>query len=146
MSGVSISITEAGQMLKAVLERAQPLESYRIATAILRESALKNFSFSGRPRWAPLSDTTRKKRRGGLPLQRTGALRNSITSSYDRSGGSVYTSIKYAPTQQYGARKGEYARNVPWGDVPARPFIVAQDRDITAIENAIARLIDTGER
>lgn len=44
--------------------------------------------------------------------------------------------MEYAATQQFGAKKGEFRSTkngapVPWGDIPARPFlgISADDED-----------------
>jgi phage virion morphogenesis protein len=41
---------------------------------------------------------------------------------------------KYASTQQFGAKQGEYGSTrhgapIPWGDIPARPFLGLSDRD-----------------
>jgi len=37
--------------------------------------------------------------------------------------------LKYAGTFHYGAKKGQYAKRTPWGDIPARPFLGLSDDD-----------------
>jgi len=77
------------------------------------------------------------------PLLDTGTLRNSIqVLEIGRDSATVGTREKYAATHQHGAKKGQYGKTrrggpIPWGDVPARPFIGVSD---DAMEN-IRRLI-----
>jgi phage virion morphogenesis protein len=75
--------------------------------------------------WAALSPVTIAKRRNGSskPLNDTGRLKASITSNASQHEVTVGTNTIYAPTHQFGANQGEYAPHVPWGDVPARPFL-----------------------
>lgn len=84
--------------------------------------------------WNSLSETTERKRREGRksrsnkPLVDTGVLSSSIVEKQGKNWVAVGTNVKYAKTQQYGAKKGKYGRTkkggpIPWGDVPARPFL-----------------------
>lgn len=100
-----------------------------ISRALLSETMM-NFQFGGRPAWAGLSPLTIARRRGGAGaiLQDTGELKRSITATHTEDTASVGTNLKYAPTHQFGARQGEFGRSdrntpLPWGDIPARPFI-----------------------
>ncbi|MFW2176652.1 MULTISPECIES: phage virion morphogenesis protein [unclassified Moraxella] len=100
-----------------------------ISRQLVTETNL-NFDFGGRPVWAGLSPVTLARRRGGAGwiLQDTGKLKKSITSSHTIDTATVGTNLKYAPTHQFGATQGQYGytkRNspIPWGDIPARPFI-----------------------
>lgn len=87
--------------------------------------------------WAALSPLTlerrRKAGRGAQILRDTGRLMNSI--SYKVAGDSVkvFTNVVYAGTHQLGARQGDYRASppIPWGNVPARPFMgySASDED-----------------
>lgn len=61
----------------------------------------------------------------------------STTITYQVRGDTLYVGspMEYAGTQQFGARQGQYGRSrrggpIPWGDIPARPFlgISADDR------------------
>lgn len=54
---------------------------------------------------------------------------------YLATGGSVEigSSLEYSAVQQFGAGKGEFGRSkrgpIPWGDIPARPFLGFSDED-----------------
>lgn len=91
-----------------------------------------------------------RKKRGG-PTKRTAAraagkrpligesqrLRKEIAYQVGGRHVEVGSSLVYSATQQFGARRGQFgggARPVPWGDIPARPFlgVSAQDSDLVA--------------
>lgn len=100
-----------------------------ISRALLSETMM-NFQFGGRPAWAGLSPLTIARRRGGAGaiLQDTGELKRSIKATHSNDTATVGSNLKYAPTHQFGARQGEFGRSdrntpLPWGDIPARPFI-----------------------
>ena len=107
--------------------------------------------------WAPLSDVTasrppdgnRMGRRGRAnKLQVSRSLLDSIVANYDQTTAVVGTNLAYATTQHFGARKGEFGRGnfktrkgsfpIPWGDIPARPFLGVSPVDETAITDIIA--------
>lgn len=55
----------------------------------------------------------------------------------------VGTPMVYAATQQFGARKGQFGRSrhgapIPWGDIPARPFLGLSPADQDAVLATIA--------
>ncbi len=83
---------------------------------------------SGEP-WKPLSNTALQRRRQGNGagdaqiLQDSGVLKNSFTHYADNQSVEIGTAVEYALTHQFGATKGQYAPGVPWGDIPARPFM-----------------------
>lgn len=84
--------------------------------------------------WAALSPATLAKRGGGAQILRdTGRLMNSISYRVNGDSVSVFTNVIYAPTHQLGAKQGAYRASppIPWGDVPARPFLgySASDED-----------------
>lgn len=57
------------------------------------------------------------------------------TINYRVSGDRLFigSPMIYAATQQFGARKGQFGRSkrgpIPWGDIPARPFLGLSDQD-----------------
>lgn len=53
--------------------------------------------------------------------------RASITKNASQFEVTIGTNEVYGPTHQFGAAKGEYAPGVPWGDIPARPFLPTED-------------------
>ena len=75
--------------------------------------------------WAALSPVTIAKRRNSSskPLNDTGRLKASITSNATQHEVTIGTTELYGKTHQFGANQGEYAPHVPWGDIPARPFL-----------------------
>lgn len=83
--------------------------------------------------WPDLSEVTkarREKRRKwpGPILRVTGDLARSIHSRHGRGHAVAGTGLEYAPTHQFGAAKGEFGTTgrgapIPWGDIPARPFL-----------------------
>ena len=85
--------------------------------------------------WLPLSPVTaalRKKGQGGQPLLDTGRLRSSVTYRAVNRGVEVGTDVIYARTHQFGVKQGAYGRTkrngpIPWGNVPARPFMPSRN-------------------
>lgn len=91
-------------------------------------------------RWAPLTPATKKERRkkryrAGPILERSGDLQSRIVADHDATTAVAGTNLVYARTHQFGARRGQFRggkRPIPWGDVPARPFLGVSDetRDV----------------
>lgn len=105
----------------------------------LVDSTKKRFESQSGPDgvpWERNSELT-KSRKGGRdqPLTHDGALGKEIY--YDVVGGDtleVGSTMEYAGTQQFGAKQGQFGRSkrntpIPWGDIPARPFIGISDAD-----------------
>lgn len=159
------------EIKSAPLEAAMAAISRRIAHkadllddvgAALAENVRMTFVMGASPYgvpWAPL------RHRKGQPLRDTGRLMNSITHRVVGNTVEVGTNVEYAPTHQFGARMGEYGRYyqlsrlkydkgdfrryagsrkghpIPWGNVPARPFLpnqaaglpAAWEQEITAL-------------
>lgn len=89
-------------------------------------------------RWAPLSEVTQERRRSGRGsgsnkiLRDTGVLANSMTYQAAANSVEIGTGVEYAVTHQFGSSKGEFGRTsrgapIPWGDIPARPFLPEDD-------------------
>ncbi|MCF9046624.1 phage virion morphogenesis protein [Acinetobacter nectaris] len=92
-----------------------------------------NFDSEGRPAWAGLSAVTLAKRKGGKKLYQTGQLRNSISTKVNKDEVVIGTNDPKAATHQFGAKQGQYGHNkrnvpLPWGNIPARPFL-PMDKD-----------------
>ena len=84
--------------------------------------------------WSALSPVTAKKRRGSTSqiLSDTGRLRNSVNARVQGDSVTVGTNVEYAAPQQFGAKKGAFGSTrrgapIPWGDIPARPFLPTRD-------------------
>ncbi len=107
---------------------------------------------TGKP-WAPLSPVT---------LARKAKNRDKILTEYAYlSGNLVYQAgpnflevgspSKYAGTHQFGAPQGAFGKNrrnapIPWGNIPARPFLGLSDDDRTAIHQTILNFITNQQR
>jgi len=79
--------------------------------------------------WAPWSeDYAASGRHGSDLLHKRGDLFGSIVHELEPNGVVVGSDMVYAPTHQYGAKKGAFGtmKNgspIPWGNISARPFL-----------------------
>ena len=78
------------------------------------------------------------------PLIDTGTLAESITWQLLPHGVMIGSDRKYASTQQFGASKGQFGhdkfgRPIPWGNIPARPFLGLSAQDETEVMDIIRR-------
>lgn len=112
---------------------------------IVHASIMKNFEKGGRPEWKPLSPVTKKirKEKGKWPgqiLVVSGALKRIIyKAGQDRVTFSA--NPNYAILHQFGAKKGSLGGGLPWGDIPARPFMMVQEEDWDEIKNELGDLL-----
>ena len=107
-----------------------------------RERFVTQTAPDGTP-WAPLSESTkrRKKRNRDKILTRDGFLRGNLAYRADATSVVVGSPSIYAGTHQFGAYEGSFGYAfggipIPFGDIPARPFLGLSDDDeaeITAL-------------
>lgn len=101
----------------------------------------------GRGKWPTLSDTTKARRRAigkwpGKMLQVSSAgLASANQPSHGRDFAQVSNNKVYAPTMHYGAQKGAFGTTrrggpIPWGNIPARPWLVFTDEARETIREA----------
>lgn len=92
--------------------------------------------------WAPLSPTTLARKRDPRPLfGESRRLSSEIAYKAGSDFVEVGSSLVYAAVHQFGAAQGAFGRTrrgapIPWGDIPARPFLGLADddrRDVLAI-------------
>lgn len=71
------------------------------------------------------------------PLVMSGTLRDQI--HYQISGDLllVGSTMIYAATQQFGAKKHEFGKGAPWGDIPAREFLGISIADEAELINIV---------
>lgn len=112
-----------------------PADIMRQVADVLEDATARAFDGEEDPAtgvmWDPLSQTTldlNPARKDGSILQASGQLAAGIVSDYGRDFAEVGSNKVYAPTHQFGAEKGEFGtssrgRPIPWGDIPARPFL-----------------------
>lgn len=150
----SDTISPALQALGARLSDLTPL--MRQIAAILESEIEDNFEAEGRPAWDALSPVTIKRREKGghwpgKKLQVTGQLAASIESAHTATEATAGTNKEYAKTQQFGAAKGAFGATskgapIPWGDIPARPFINPSAQGIADIEAAVLAYATAGTK
>ncbi len=108
-----------------------------------RERFASETSPDGTP-WAPLTEATkaRKRRNRDKILTRDGFLRGNLAYRADADSVEVGSPSIYAGTHQFGAPAGSFGSGIPWGDIPARPFLVdAEGRLAASDEAAIHEII-----
>jgi phage virion morphogenesis protein len=176
-AAVSISDNDAQvqKLLGRIYRRSgDAIPAMKIIGQIVRTSVIRNFEKEGRPnKWAPLSETTLKRRKKGGGILRVKGMAGGLMGSINVKASSrtvvIGTNKIYAATHQFGAKKGEFGRvpvarrlgkggrsgatvytkgwlmPVPWGDIPARPFLMVQDEDWTEMKEALTDYItETG--
>jgi len=117
-----------------------------ILTTSTKQRFQQGIAPDGTP-WAPNSEATLARKRGSKPLiGRTRLLGRLITSEASPTGVSWGSNLIYAAVQQMGAAEGVFGQNangdpLPWGNIPARPFIGMSDNDRAAIITTLEAFI-----
>jgi len=95
--------------------------------------------------WAPLSESyrERKKRNQDKILTLDGFLGGQISYRASVDEVLVGSDRVYAGTHQFGAKKGSFGTTsrgspIPWGDIPARPFLGLSEEDRDVIEGMVS--------
>ena len=137
-----------------------------ILEAAAQETFREQEAPDGTP-WADLSKHTKRRREKagkwpGQILRVSGDLARSITSAHTATEAAAGTNLVYAPVHQFGAKKGAFGsspsagyrdrstdtvvryslvtpRPLPWGDIPARPFLGVSGETGSDILDAINR-------
>ena len=85
--------------------------------------------------WAPNAPSVvRRKGRDDPLIGETGLLADRIHYRVTRNHLEVGSPMEYAATQHFGAKRGDFGttssgRPIPWGDIPARPFLGLSEED-----------------
>lgn len=85
--------------------------------------------------------------RAGSKRPLIGETQRLSTEIFHQVSGSevdIGSGLIYAGVQQFGAKKGAFGadghgRSLPWGDIPARPFLGVSDSDAVLIEDIVGR-------
>ena len=112
-----------------------------------RERFVDQKAPDGKP-WATLTPTTRERKRRNKDkiLTLEGYLRGNLAYRAGADQVEVGSPSIYAGTHQFGARKGAFGKTargapIPWGDIPARPFLGLSDDDQDEIGRIVARYL-----
>lgn len=165
MSGAEIKIDEFTPTLEAISARLSDMtEVFQDIGEYLVDSTKQRFNDGVAPdgtAWAPKSQATidsyrqREAKAGNAAIDfrplfgASGSLSSNIV--YEASADSVTwgSPMIYAAVQQFGASKGEFGAasngsSIPWGDIPARPFIGISDEDRQVITADLSEWIENG--
>ena len=139
---VDIDLGELTAALRALTAKVgAPTLALREIGDVLTASTKRRFAAQTDPdghRWAPLSPVTLARKTNPRILTMHGYLGDGIRSQLLDGGKAVAvgTDRVYGAAMQFGMAKGYAGTNrrgrpIPWGDIPARPFLglSAQDRD-----------------
>ena len=102
--------------------------------------------------YAPKSPVTlanyMRKREGvnATPLNHLGDLFRQIDHEAGRDSVEISANTVYAAVQQFGARQGAFGRTkrnspIPWGDIPARPFLGISAEDEANIADTVTEYL-----
>lgn len=162
-TGVKVQDKEVRDLFKRLKKQGEDFTPVmKVIGEILRTSAVKNFEAGGRPKWEPLSlatlfsgrkgkFTTKKGRfkkgveekfRNRRVLIKSSRLMSSINSKASKDRTETGTNAIYAAIHQFGGDAGR-GRKVK---IPARPFLMVQDEDMTEIRQSITAHIMAAEK
>ena len=131
----------------------------RVIATQLADRAEASFQTEAAPGGAPwpklkpstVRDRTRLDHAGNKMLQRSGALVRSILADWGPATAVAGTNVPYARTHQFGAKKGQFGTGsyktrdgsfpIPWGDIPARPFLGVSPGDAEKIKQTLLEFI-----
>ena len=90
--------------------------------------------------WAAKSPFAKSK--DSRPLMNTGEMARNINHQYGPDFVEVIATGVQVRTMHFGAAKGAFGetpggRPIPWGDIPARPFMGLSDSDRSGISDAL---------
>ena len=169
--GYKITDTDAQQALKRMIDKGKDMRVplMEIGETVLLVSTKARFQTSTAPdgsKWAANSPVTISRyvlRHGGTRtkdkklLSEKGetlwANKKPLIGRSKRLGHSIAwqmigannleigSPMIYAWVQQFGVGKGEFGKNVPWGDIPARAFLGLSSEDSAAIVRISIRFL-----
>ncbi|MGJ8523021.1 hypothetical protein R84981_001714 [Carnimonas sp. R-84981] len=123
-----------GQLEQRLADLSTPLRDIGEMLLLSTDDRFRSqVSPDGRP-WAPLSPTTLARKKGGRILRERGFLQDTIRYQVNNNELAIGTDRVYGAVHQFGQKKGASGRNkrgspIPWGDIPARPFLGLSNDD-----------------
>lgn len=147
---IEVQDTELQQGLQALMEAGRDLTPIMADIGEqLINSTRQRFSDQVSPEgeaWSPLSHVTKtkKKKNKDKILTEEGRMRRLLSVQARKDDVEVGSTRIYAGTHQFGARRGAYGATrrgapIPWGDIPARPFLGVSDGDKKTILEIIQK-------
>lgn len=148
---MTITISVMTDEISAALDRlgaamADPTPAMRSLGDYFMRSTRQRFQEGTAPDgsvWAPKSPVTLARHPGKTqPLIRDGFLSRSISAEAFPDRVEWGSDRAYAAVQQFGAAQGAFGRTsrggpIPWGNIPARPFLGISAEDEVAVLDII---------
>lgn len=144
MAGVQITVNDVE--VRAALERlhrfaARPVAAMKDAGEYMQGVVDDRFNDQRGPdgqAWEPNSPVTLLRKKNPRILHEAPLLRGSIHYRESDTEMRQGTNLDYAAAQQFGMSKGYAGRTsrgapIPWGDIPARPFLGFSAEDTAEI-------------
>lgn len=100
----------------------------------------------GRP-FAPNSPVTLARKKGARPLVDSGMMASQFAYQAGRDYVEVGSNAVQAAVLHFGAKRGEFGKTrrgapIPWGDIPARPFVGLSSEDKEAVLETITEALE----
>jgi phage gpG-like protein len=129
---IHIIIEKDFRDIEAITGALKDLSGVRSAIeGITGASVRRNFEEGGRPqKWKP---SLRVQKHGGKTLIQSGSLRDSCRAYFHRGSLSLSSSLPYSGIHHRGGRAGRDLKST----IPARPFLMIQPEDETAIAKVV---------
>lgn len=156
-------VAEVFGLLRDRMRNLRPL--MRDIGEIVRDSVMENFRSQSSPGGIAWKRSQRAQRQGGVTLVDSGILKNSVGYRESSDRVAIGTSMRYAAVHQFGAGAGSFGtvdtlvrehmrrsgktgrqhsvrahsrrQTLPWGDIPARPYLGIKHTDWPEIHRAI---------
>ena len=100
----------------------------------------------GRP-FAPNSPVTLARKKGTRPLVDSGMMASQFAYQAGRDYVEAGSNAVQAATLHFGAKRGAHGKTrrgapIPWGDIPARPFVGLSSEDKEAVLETITEALE----
>jgi phage virion morphogenesis protein len=135
-----LQISRLFEILERRMKNMKPI--WRAIGEDILEGTKRSFEMETSPEGKPWKKSRRAEEQGGETLRDRGILYNSIHAAAGNDQVIVGTPVIYAATHQFGAARGSFGSTsrggpIPWGDIPARPFLGISDETLSAIRETL---------
>ena len=131
MFDVTLDTSQIGSALEELARRLGDLTTpFNDIGEYLHQSTDERFQRKVAPDgspWAPLSAVTLARKKGTAILREKGTLQDTLRKQVTSTELAFGTDRPYGAVHQFGQKKGasgsSKGRPIPWGDIPARPYL-----------------------
>ncbi|MEP1330114.1 phage virion morphogenesis protein [Pseudophaeobacter sp.] len=160
MSGLEYNSDTLDPLLIALLEATEDLTGFmqdagELLVSSAQDRVLQGVQPDGSP-FAPRSEATLKRyaKLGlsfGAPLNVSGDMRNHLFYNAESDSVEYGSNAIQAAVMQFGAAKGAFGTasngsSIPWGSIPARPFIGISEDDETNLALELEEWLERATR